>query len=89
MCRHGTTFYRLDELKSGDEVQVTGDNGTTTTFVVTRLKRFPKTKFPTRGVYGLTPGPELRLITCGGSFDQSTGHYVDNVVVYAALTSTG
>jgi len=25
----------------------------------------------------------LRLITCGGGFDRSTGHYRDNVIVYA------
>jgi hypothetical protein len=24
----------------------------------------------------------LRLITCGGSFDRSIGHYRDNIVVY-------
>jgi len=30
-----------------------------------------------------TPVPRLALITCGGEFDGSTGHYVDNVVVVA------
>jgi hypothetical protein len=38
-------------------------------------------------VYGDTKGrAELRLITCGGAFDQSTGHYVDNIVAFAHLT---
>ena len=32
---------------------------------------------------GQTRAPELRLITCGGPFDQATGHYLDNVVVFA------
>jgi hypothetical protein len=27
----------------------------------------------------------LRLITCGGPFDRATGHYVDNIIVYAHL----
>ncbi len=36
-------------------------------------------------VYGNTHRAELRLITCGGSFDQKSGHYVDNVVVFAHL----
>lgn len=80
-------FYRLDELTRGDTIRVIGDDGTVTEFTVDRLKRFPKTEFPTLDVYGLTPGPQLRLITCGGSFDQSTGHYRDNTVVYASLTS--
>lgn len=36
-------------------------------------------KFPTALVYGAPSRSELRLVTCGGSFDQRTGHYVDNV----------
>jgi len=31
--------------------------------------------------------PQLRLVTCGGSFDSSTGHYRDNVVVSADLVA--
>ncbi|MCW2756635.1 MAG: hypothetical protein JWO46_381, partial [Nocardioidaceae bacterium] len=27
--------------------------------------------------------PSLRLITCGGTFDRHSGHYLDNVVVLA------
>jgi hypothetical protein len=38
-------------------------------------------------VFGPSPDPLLRLITCGGSFDRSTGHYRDNVVVTARLAS--
>ncbi|WP_247659418.1 class F sortase [Micromonospora sp. U56] len=34
-------------------------------------------------MYGPTPGPELRLVTCGGAFDRRTGHYRDNLVVFA------
>ena len=30
------------------------------------------------------PDPELRLITCGGTFDPAIGSYLNNVVVYAA-----
>jgi hypothetical protein len=25
----------------------------------------------------------LRLVTCGGDFDASTGHYTDNIIVTA------
>jgi hypothetical protein len=31
--------------------------------------------------------PVLRLITCGGSFDRSTGHYRDNIIVFAEATT--
>jgi hypothetical protein len=43
--------------------------------------------FPTLKVYGMTPTPQLRLITCGGIFDTQTGHYLSNIVVYATLIS--
>ncbi|MDP9302351.1 MAG: class F sortase, partial [Actinomycetota bacterium] len=43
---------------------------------------------PTQLVYGNTNNAELRLITCGGSFDFSTGHYVDNIIVFASLTGS-
>ncbi|HEX9993825.1 MAG TPA: class F sortase [Acidimicrobiales bacterium] len=76
-------FYRLREVVPGDVVEVDLDGGGTARFVVQRLERFPKDAFPTFDVYGLTPGPELRLITCDGEFDASTGHYVDNLVVFA------
>ncbi len=33
-------------------------------------------------------GPtQLHLVTCGGQFDQSDGHYEDNIVVFAELVS--
>ena len=76
-------FYRLRELVPGHVVEIDLDDGGTTRFVVQRMERFPKDAFPTLDVYGLTPGPELRLITCDGEFDRSTGHYVDNLVVFA------
>ena len=52
-------------------------------FAVTRVEQYPKDAFPTAAVYGPVPGPELRLITCGGTFDRQAGSYRDNIVVYA------
>jgi sortase (surface protein transpeptidase) len=76
-------FARLDELEAGDTIDIVLDDGGTTSYVVERAERFPKDAFPTRDVYELTDGPELRLITCDGEFDEATGHYVDNLVVFA------
>jgi len=47
-----------------------------------------KDHFPTLLVYGNTDHAALRLITCGGAFDYATGHYVDNIVVFASLVSS-
>ena len=38
-------------------------------------------------VYGDTAGPELRLITCGGDFDDAARSYRDNTVVFARLVT--
>jgi sortase (surface protein transpeptidase) len=76
-------FARLHELAAGDTAAVTRADGTVAAFTVYRVARYAKAAFPTAEVYGNTAGPELRLVTCGGDFDRSTGHYVDNVVVYA------
>jgi sortase (surface protein transpeptidase) len=78
-------FVDLAQLAVGDEVQVTLSTGTVETFRVTGSERTPKATFPTSDVYGTTPTPGLRLITCDGTFDRSTGHYVDNLIVFADL----
>jgi Sortase domain len=76
-------FYRLDQLSPGDRVEVTRSDGQVFAYRVATVGRYPKDAFPTDRVYGPTPGPELRLITCGGDFDRRAGHYRDNVVVTA------
>ena len=76
-------FFRLNTLKAGDDVFVKRADGTTVEFRVTKVQQYLKDKFPTQNVYGPTPDAELRLITCGGIFDDATGHYLSNIVVYA------
>ncbi len=80
-------FARLDELSTGHEIAVTRADGRTAVFSVTRTVQLPKARFPTEAVYGDTRGAQLRLITCGGEFDESGGSYRDNVIVYAALAA--
>jgi sortase (surface protein transpeptidase) len=79
-------FFRLGELEGGDEILVERADGTTARFLVTTLERYHKSEFPSELVYYPTVEPELRLVTCGGPFDSSTGHYRDNLVVFAAQT---
>jgi sortase (surface protein transpeptidase) len=80
-------FYRLRELKPGDQIQITRADGSVVRFAVDRTEQFLKTRFPTDQVYYPTLSTELRLITCGGSFDFSTGHYRSNIIVFAKLES--
>jgi sortase (surface protein transpeptidase) len=77
-------FWRLSTLRRGDKIYVERANGTLVEFRVTSVQTYLKDHFPTEDVYGPVPDPELRLITCGGTFDYATGHYLSNIVVYAA-----
>ena len=76
-------FHRLEQLRAGDEIRVQRTDDTQARFVVRRLERHPKDDFPTREVYARTDEPTLRLVTCSGDFDASTGHYVDATIVLA------
>jgi sortase (surface protein transpeptidase) len=80
-------FFRLSSLRPGDRVYVRRADGTLAVFRVTAVRQFPKDSFPTSAVYGPAPDPEVRLITCGGTFDPQTGSYLSNTIVYATETS--
>ena len=77
-------FFRLRLLRPGDRVYVRQAGGTLAVFRVYAEHSYPKDHFPTEKVYGPAPDPELRLITCGGTFNPAIGSYLNNVVVYAA-----
>lgn len=78
-------FLNLNVLKPGDKVEVVRADRRTAVFSVDKVRTYRKDKFPDREVYGHTGRPELRLLTCGGSFDKKKG-YTANVVVFAHLT---
>jgi hypothetical protein len=80
-------FYRLRDIVIGDIVTIDTPDGPIE-FVVERVEQHPKLEFPTGAVYGPTPGPTLRLVTCGGSFDRSVRSYYDNIIVFLLPRST-
>lgn len=80
-------FFRLGALRPGDVIDVTLADHVTAIFRVTGVRDFAKDKFPAGIIYGPTDYAALRLITCGGSFDWATGHYLSSTVVFASLTA--
>jgi hypothetical protein len=86
---HGgpAVFARLGRLRTGDRAEVTRADGSVATFRIDTVERVPKNAFPSKKVYGDIGFPGIRLITCGGSFNRKTGHYVDNVIAYGHLVS--
>ena len=80
-------FYRLRALRRGDRITVVLRGSRRIHFVVTGATEQSKSRFPTGLVFARTPRPTLRLVTCGGMFDRSTGHYLDNYIVFAHLAT--
>lgn len=78
-------FFRLGDLRRGDRIEVGRRDHRTAVFEVRRVSSFAKSRFPTQAVYGPTDHAALRLITCGGDYDEQQSRYADNVVVFAAL----
>nr|WP_202502231.1 class F sortase [Streptomyces sp. SID5785] len=78
-------FYGLGSLKKGEHIEVDRADGTTAVFEIHGIDVVDKNAFPDRKVYGSTGLPELRVITCGGSYSKRGG-YSGNVVLYGLLT---
>ncbi|MET9889802.1 class F sortase [Streptomyces sp. NPDC006465] len=78
-------FLGLERTRPGGRVEARRVDGRTAVYTVDAVRTYAKAHFPDTEVYGDRGRPELRLITCGGSFDRKTG-YAANVVVFAHLT---
>ncbi|WP_419993233.1 class F sortase [Streptomyces boninensis] len=78
-------FYNAGKLKPGTTIQIDRKDGRTAVFSVYRVRLYPVDRFPAKQVYGRNGMPELRLLTCGGTYMPGKG-YEANTVVYARLT---
>jgi len=82
-----SVFWRLRDAQSGDQIIITRADGKVLTFTVNGLAQYDQNNFPTDTVYGNLPYAGLKLITCGGTFDEQTHSYTQNTVVSATLAS--
>ncbi|MFE0694184.1 class F sortase [Streptomyces sp. NPDC059173] len=81
-------FYGLSAVKPGARVDVTRADGSVAEFTVDDVQLVTRTHFDAQKAYGPREDgrAELRLITCGGTYDQETRSYTANVIVSAYLT---
>ncbi|MEV0319060.1 class F sortase [Streptomyces sp. NPDC050658] len=81
-------FYDLSAVRPGEKIRVTRDDGTVAEFTVDDVQVLSRDRFDAKKAYGPHEKgrAELRLITCGGTFDRATRTYSANVVVSAYLT---
>ncbi|MEH0109545.1 class F sortase [Tersicoccus sp. MR15.9] len=77
-------FFRLHEMKPGDQFSVTRADGRVAVFQVDRLQSVRKDTFPTLQVYGNTSRSEIRLITCG-DYQASSDRWEENTIVFGHL----
>jgi sortase (surface protein transpeptidase) len=84
-------FHRISSLKPGGTIRVIRDDGRVAEFTVDDVRILTREHFDARQAYGpREPGrAELRLVTCGGTFDRASRSYTANVIVSAYLTGTG
>ncbi len=81
---HGAAvFQNLNNLKSGDIIEIIREDGSSASFKVDSSQQFSQDNFPTDQVYGTLDYPGLRLITCSGTYNPLKGRYPDNLVVFA------
>lgn len=81
-------FFSLGDLRPGDMVGVVREDGEQVDFTIESVRSYPKNDFPTELVYGPTDQIALRVVTCGGVFDEAAGDYPDNIVVFATQART-
>lgn len=74
-------LFHLAELRPGDPVLLATNAGQTLRYTVRAVRGYAKRDLP-EAVFARTGAPRLVVITCGGSFDERTGHSADNVVAY-------
>jgi sortase (surface protein transpeptidase) len=76
-------FNRLADTHAGDVVTVTYASGRAQAFVVDTVELVDKPAVAINGTFTRDGAPVLRLVTCGGDFDDEVHHYKSNVVVTA------
>jgi sortase family protein len=80
-------FFNLRSLVAGNVIEVTLADGVTAQFKVTSVATYLKANFPDQAVYTSDGHSALQLVTCGGTFDTTTGHYLSNIVVFTSLVA--
>lgn len=76
-------FASLRDLAPGEQITVVDVEGATYLYQVTKVEQTSKTNVDTQLLFNTTGPDALVLVTCGGRWNSSIGHYDDNVIVWA------
>ncbi|MFC0524487.1 sortase domain-bontaining protein [Pontibacillus salicampi] len=78
-------FYKLDQLKEGDQIIIKGKSGEKVTFAVQESNVYPRKDAPIDKIFGYSYRSMLNLITCTGEFNPATTERAERLVVSAKL----
>ena len=76
-------FWRLRELRPGDDVILEVDEGKVFTYRVTSVSTYNADSAPIQEIVGPTDSEVVTLITCTGAFNRAQLEYADRLVVRA------
>lgn len=80
-----SVFYQLFLLTPGMEIHIEREDKKELTFIVSEVTEYRQADFPAEKIYSNTENASLRLITCSGTYNHSTGRYSHNLVVFADI----
>ncbi|WP_177201509.1 class F sortase [Bacillus sp. OV322] len=78
-------FFKLKDLKAGDEIILYDQKSKKMTFTVQKKKSYPYKSAPIKEIFGKRDMARLNVITCTGLFDRSKGTHQERLVVYSTL----
>jgi sortase (surface protein transpeptidase) len=80
-------FWRLRDLRPGDDIFVRSDDGVERRFIVRETETYPYDAAPLERIFAAANGADLNLITCGGTFDRRSENYDQRLVVFTTLAT--
>jgi sortase (surface protein transpeptidase) len=83
-----SVFHDLRTLKVGQKIEVVRQDRRMAIFEINSVEHWGKDRLPLERVYGDYKSPQLRLMTCGGTWLGGSQGYEENYVVFASLVST-
>jgi len=78
-------FWRLRDIRVGDDIQVTNSNGKTLHFRVSRIAYYTPDQAPIQDIFGNLGGTYLNLITCAGDWIPDQHQTTLRQVVYTTF----
>jgi sortase A len=82
-------FWTLRNIQVGSKIYIADDTGAEKVFEVFDIGVYPYEQAPLDRIFGASNDAQLNLITCTGTFDQTSLNYDKRFVAYARLVQAG